>query len=201
MLVLTIDQRGSSTDDDRVADVLRLLNHADHATGRVRDFERTAGDEVQGLLDDPELAVRLTLALVRDGHWTVGIGAGPVRRPLPPSARAGAGPAYQHARTAVERGKSSQDRLAVEGPDEAAALQAEAVLTLLSAVVQRRSPAGWEAADLVADGLTQTEAADRLDISKQALSQRLQVGLWPHEVRVRPVAAGLLALADTAAEL
>ncbi len=196
MFVLTIDQRGSSSDEDRVVDVLRVLNHPDHATGRLRDFERTAGDEVQGVVDAPGLVVDLTLALVRDGHWTVGIGAGPVRRPLPSSARAGAGPAYQHARTAVERAKSSQDRVAVEGPDDATAIQAEALLTLLSAVVQRRSPAGWEAADLVDAGLTQTEAAERLSISKQALSQRLQVGLWPHEVRARPVAAGLLARAD-----
>lgn len=196
MFVLTVDQRRSRTDADRVDQVLHVLNHRDHAGGRVRAFERTAGDEVQGVLDDAAQVVALTLTLVRDGHWSVGIGTGPVRQPIPRSARAGAGPAYEHARAAVERAKSSHDRVAVEGPDVAAAAQAEAVLALLSAVVQRRSDAGWEATDLVASGLTQNEAAARLAITKQALSQRLHAGLWPHESRVRPVASRLLAAAD-----
>lgn len=195
MFVLTVDQRRSRLDDDRVAQVLRLLNHRDRAKGRVRAFERTAGDEVQGVLDDPALVVDLTLALVRDGHWSVGVGVGTVRRPLPRSARAGAGSSYEHARRAVERAKLSQDRVAVEGTADAAR-DAEALLGLLSAVVQRRSAAGWQAADLVGSGLSQTEAAAKLRITKQALSQRLHAGLWTHESRVRPVAALMLAVAD-----
>lgn len=197
MFVLTVDQRRSRSNDDRVDQVLRMLNHRDRAAGRVRAFERTAGDEVQGVLDDPALVVDLTLALVRDGHWSVGIGVGAVRTPLPRSARAGAGASYEHARRAVERSKLSQDRVAVEGTADAAR-NAEAVLGLLSTVVQRRSAAGWQAADLVASGLSQTEAASRLGITKQAMSQRLHAALWTHESRVRPVAALLLAVADDA---
>lgn len=196
MFVLTIDQRDSRADTDRVGDVLAMLNDPALATGRVRRFERTAGDEVQGVVEDPDLVVALALTLVREGHWSVGIGTGGVRQPLPRSARAGAGAAYEHARAAVERAKRSQDRVAVVGPDTPAVEQAEGLLALLSAIVQRRSAAGWEAVDLVAGGMPQTEAAARLGISKQALSQRLQAGWWPHETRVRPVAARLLGEAD-----
>lgn len=199
MFVLTVDQRGSRLERaDRVDDLLTRLNDPALARGRVRVFQRTAGDEVQGLLDDPELALRLVLLLVRDGHWSVGVGTGEVRRPLPRSVRAGAGAAFEHARTAVSRAKTAQERVALVGPDPVATRDAQAMLVLLAAIVQRRSHASWEAVDLVTTGLSQSAAADRLGISKQALSQRLHTGLWPHESGVHPVAASLLGAADPA---
>lgn len=196
MFVLTVDQRSSRTDDDRVQALLRWLNAPGYRPGRVRAFQRTAGDEVQGVYEDPSGVVEVSLDLVRDGHWSVGVGIGAVRSPLPRSARAGSGPAFEFARTAVTRAKHSGERVAVDGAEAAAARQAHAVLTLLAALVVRRSEPAWEAVDLVREGLTQTEAATSLGISKQALSQRLQVGMWPHEAAVRPVAATLLAVAD-----
>lgn len=197
---MTADQRGSRSDRDRVAATLRRLNGPRHARGRSRPFERTAGDEIQGLLDDPGLVVTLVLLLMRDGHWSVGVGVGEVRRPLPATARAGAGPAYERARVAVERAKGTADRVAVEGPDPAAAGAAEAVLAMLSVVVRRRSEFGWEAVDLVDAGVARGEAARRLGISKQALSQRLHAGLWTHEERLRPVVVALLSAAGSTLE-
>lgn len=198
MIVLTVDQRGSRRAADRVAGLLTQVNGPAYAEGRVRRFERTAGDEVQGLLGGAEHAVRLALDLVRDGHWSVGVGVGAVRMPVPSSVRAGSGAAFEHARSAVGRAKRSTERIAVAGPDPTSAAEADAVLVLLAALVDRRSPAAWEAADLVAAGASQTAAAERLGISKQALSQRLQAGLWAQEMAVRPVAARLLSLADLA---
>jgi hypothetical protein len=196
VLVVTADQKGSRHGPDLVDEVLDLIG-ADGPGGRwTRRPERTAGDEVQGVTDDPAHAVEVALALVRDGRWSVGIGAGAVRRPLPRSARAGAGPAYEHARRAVERAKAAPERVAVGADDDDAAEAAEAVLALLATVVQRRSRAGWEAVDLMVAGLTRAEAADRLGISKQALSQRLRAGAWPQEERARRVAAALLSAAD-----
>ena len=81
-------------------------------------------------------------------------------------------------------------------PDDRAAESAQAVLGLLAAVVQRRTPAGWEAVDLLTSGLSRAEAATELGISRQALSQRLLVGMWPQEERARRVAADLLSAAD-----
>jgi len=196
VFVVTADQRRSRSGPDLVGDVLAVLGSPGRADRWVRACERTAGDEVQGVTDDPSLVVDVALLLVRDDRWSVGIGAGPVRTPLPASARAGAGPAYEHARGAVERAKSSPDRVAVSSPDENAARSAQAVLGLLAAVVQRRTPAGWEAVDLLAGGLTRAEAAAELGISRQALSQRLLAGTWPQEERARRVAAELLSAAD-----
>ncbi|OOL27282.1 membrane associated protein, partial [Rhodococcus rhodochrous] len=69
MFVLTVDQRGSRRDVDRVADLLTELRDAE----LLRPFERTAGDEVQAVADDPAVVVDLALDLVRRGCWSVGI--------------------------------------------------------------------------------------------------------------------------------
>ncbi len=190
--VMTVDQRSSRRGPDRVEAVLTDLNSPARAGGRLRDFERTAGDEVQGVLDDAAAVVDTALRLARAGVWSTGIGLGTVDRPLPASTRAGSGEAFQHAREAVERAKHADGSLAVSGPDEDAAARAQAVLALLAAVVARRSDAGWEAVDLMAPGVTQADVADRLGISRQAVSQRLQAALHGHEQAVRPAAAALL---------
>jgi hypothetical protein len=193
VLVMTVDQRHSRRTLDRVDELLDWLAGAAPV---VRPFERTAGDEVQGVLADPDAVVHLALALVRRGDWSVGIGVGPVHEPLPPSTRAGSGPAFELARAAVNRAKSSPQRLAVAAPDPMAAADAQAALDLLAAVVARRSDAGWEAADLVAQGFSQTAVAERLGVTKQAVSQRLRAAVWAPEVAGRDLAARLLAAAD-----
>lgn len=189
MLAMTVDQRGSRRGPDLVQE---LLGRITSAPGVVRRFERTAGDEVQGLLDDPGAAVDLALVLARDGTWSIGIGAGDVRKPMPRSVRAAAGPALEHARVAVERAKSTGPHLAVDGPDAARAGEAEALMRLLAALVQRRTAAGWEVTDLLATGLTQREVAARLDISAQAVNQRARAAWWQHERELRPLATRLL---------
>jgi Winged helix-turn-helix DNA-binding len=196
MFVLTVDQRHSRRGSDRVEELLSWL-----ATqpGVLRGFERTAGDEVQGVMDDPAAVVDVVLALVRRGAWSVGVGAGPVREPLPASSRAGSGPAFELARKAVEHAKSSPQRVAVWAPDRARAVAAQAALDLLANVVQRRTDPGWEAVDLISAGTTQTEVAEKLGITKQAVSQRLRAATWAPEVAGRDLAAQLLAEADSIA--
>lgn len=192
LAVMTIDQRGSRSDVDRVEDVLAILARDVKDDDIALPFERTIGDEVQGLVADPDLVVELTLRCVRTAHWTVGVGLGEVRTPLPDSTRKAAGSAFEHARDAVNRAKSAIESVAVEGPDDGSSRRAEAVLRILAAVVRRRSPAGWQATDLIAAGRTQSEVAELLGISKQAVSQRLHAGWWWHEQSLRPVAAHLL---------
>src|SRR5665811_2490291 len=86
MFVLTIDQQQSRRTGDRVDAFLDLLRDAvaGHEDAMVRPFERTIGDEVQGLLSSPELAVELALLALRTGEWQVGIGAGRVDEPSRP---------------------------------------------------------------------------------------------------------------------
>lgn len=198
MFVITVDQRRSRRSPDRVDVALARLEGL-AASGAVappvRGFERTAGDEFQGVLDDAGTVVALVLDLVRDGGWHVGVGAGPVDEPLPRTTRAGRGPVFAHARAAVEAAKRAPDHVAVRGVDDDAAGAADAVLALLAAVVARRSDPAWEAVDLVAAGRTAGEAAAKLGVTRQAVSQRLTAGLWQQERAARPVAARLLAAA------
>ena len=53
--VLTVDQRNSRTSDDRVPATLAALARLP----TLRPFQRTAGDEFQGVLDDPAAAEAL----------------------------------------------------------------------------------------------------------------------------------------------
>src|SRR6478609_5986545 len=103
MYVMTIDQRGSSTDIDRVPGLLAELKGLSTA-GR---FERSVGDEVQGVVERPEEVVEIALHALRSGRWYVGIGVGEVDQPLPASPREGSGSAFVAARAAVERAKAA----------------------------------------------------------------------------------------------
>jgi hypothetical protein len=190
--VLTVDQQGSRRSADRVAAVLPRLNR-DVPT--VLAFERTAGDEFQGVLGDPATVVDVVLGLVRDGGWSIGIGAGPVHTPLPSSTRAAAGPAFLSARRAVDAAKQRPLRVAVRGVASAEAGDAQAVLGALALLVDRRSEQAWEAIAEVSGGRTQAEAASALGISRQAVGQRLAAGQWDLERELRPTAARLLARA------
>jgi hypothetical protein len=191
--VLTVDQKASRRAADRVADMLRELNDA---VPTLLPFERTAGDEFQGVLADPDEVVDVVLRLVRAGGWSIGVGAGPVQTPLPASTRAGAGPAFLSARRAVDAAKQRPSRLAVRGAVPPDAGDAQAVLSALAVLVDRRSEQAWEAISLVGGGRTQAEAASMLGISRQAVGQRLTAGLWDLERELRPTAARLLTRAE-----
>lgn len=203
MFAVTMDQQGSRQRGDLVETILTHLAEVcpPSAPGVVRAFERTVGDEVQGLLDDPAAVVDLVLGVLRLGGWSIGVGAGPVEEPVAASVRAVQGEALVLAREAVEAAKSRSRAvpLAVRGVGHEAAAQAEGVLVMLGALAARRSPAGWAAIDAVtaADRAPQGAVAERLGISQQAVSQRLRTALWAEENAVRPAAATLLAQAAT----
>src|SRR3954468_20312356 len=167
--VLTIDQRGSTRGSDRVPATLAGL--ADVAM--LRPFERTAGDEFQGVLGEPAAVTTVVERLLREGGWSIGIGIGEVEEPLPESTRAGRGPAYLAARDAVTTAKSAPWRLRVAGEGQGVRAL-ETTLWLWAAVLNRRTPRGWEVADLVDTGASYEEVAKRLGFTQSAISQRAQ---------------------------
>lgn len=171
VVVLTVDQRGSSklAATDRVPATLAGL--AD--LGMFRGFERTAGDEFQGVVDDPAVLATAVERLLREDGWSIGLGIGEVEEPLPQSTRAGRGPAYLHAREAVTTAKSAPWRLRVAG-DDPGVRSLETTLWLWAHVLGRRTPRGWEVADLVDAGATYDEVAKRLGVTQSAISQRAQ---------------------------
>ena len=195
MFVVTADQRASTRDGDRVdALTQRLVPWFSHHVDAVElPLERTVGDEVQTVLATADAALDLALLLVRWGGWSVGVGAGPDEL-LAGSARESSGPAFVAARRAVERAKVKSEPVPViiDGTHAGASEAATAVVQLLAAIVQRRSHAGWEVADLLSRGRSQREAAERLEISEQAVSQRVASAMINEERRARPVAARLI---------
>lgn len=206
MFVMTMDQRASSGGPDRVAALVEGLN-VPSPHGILRPFQRTAGDEVQGVVEHADTVVGIALSAARSGHWSVGIGVGPVRQPLPAETRAGAGPAFEYARDAVERAKHSSGRVAVTGPDVAADQTAgervddlleavEASLQLIAELEFRRSAEGQEAGRWMDAGHTQREAAETLGVSQQAVSSRLRSGLWGESRRLASVVSAMLERID-----
>ena len=176
--VLTADQRHSRRSPDQVPDALARLEALSDRF--VLGFERTAGDEIQGLTDKPEAVVDAVLTLSRSPDWHVGIGLGTVDLPLPGSTREARGPAYLAARTAVEQARSAPAHLRLVGSDPAGAgrygenvvQRAEAALVMLRALVNRRTPQGWEIMDLLDETGSGKLAATRMGISPSAVSQR-----------------------------
>ncbi|GAA1923091.1 hypothetical protein GCM10009688_30220 [Arthrobacter gandavensis] len=205
MFVLTIDQKDSRNTSDRVPGLIELLGSEELEL----PFERTVGDEVQGVASSPSVAVNAALLAIRQGGWSVGIGVGTVGLPLPASSREAGGEAFIAARAAVERAKKTGDRppLAVAAAPEAgagaaeAAAHAEAVLVLIAGLVCSRSEAEWRILEHVDPHKwgAQSAAARMLGVSSQAVSNAVQRAMWQEEWAARPAAAVLLERADRAA--
>ncbi|MGA7203682.1 MAG: MarR family transcriptional regulator [Specibacter sp.] len=199
MFVLTMDQKGSRTSSDRVPAFLRQLNDIPV----VLAFERSVGDEVQGLVETAASAVEVAMRALRTGHWYVGIGVGDVGMPLPSSTRAASGGAFVAAREAVDRAKKAGERvpLSVRTSDSAAGAEtaaAEAVLVLIGDLVRKRSASEWRVVDALADStVRQVDAARALDISPQAVSKAILRSGWQEEHNGRAAAALLLEMAGT----
>ena len=186
LVVLTVDQRGSRTGADLVPDALAALG----GVATRLPFERTVGDELQGVLDRPEALIDALGVLLRSDAWNIGVGIGPVEEPLPDHTRVARGVAFVHARTAVTAAKTSPWHTRVTGEDPGTRAL-ETVLWLWAAVLGRRTTRGWEVADLVDEGLSYDEVAQRLGISPSAVSQRATAAGIVESRRARELAIDL----------
>lgn len=200
MFALTVDQVDSRSRGDHVDVALRRLA----GLSTRLPFVRTVGDEFQGLLTEELSVVDAILRLMHPGSgsdWHIGVGVGSVELPLPRTAPSARGDAFIAARAAVERAKSSRTAVCITAVRAASteAEDAEVVVGLVADLLKRRSPQGWAAVDLAAAGLTHAEVAERLGISRQAVSQRLAAAGWSGEVAARPVLGRLFARVDAAA--
>lgn len=185
MFVITADQINSRGDVDRVPTALTSI--ADLEPGLVLPYGRFAGDELQFITDDAHVALELVLRLTRSEHWSVGLGVGAVRLPLPDTAAAATGPAFISAREAISAAKRSATGFALRGPSDAHPTDDEtgALVDLLLTLRTRRSEEGWSVCDLMDTGITQTAVATILGITPQAVSLRLRTAGWRIEERAR----------------
>ena len=195
MFVITADQRDSRANADLVPEGVALAERA--AGDRLAlPVERNAGDELQAMTASAAAALEISLALLRDGRWSVGLGAGAAETPLPGDIRAARGPVFVLARAAVDRAKQAAGRIAVGAPDEVAAADAEAYLRLLVDLRDRRSEQGWEVADLLAQGRTQKSIAAELGITPTAVSLRAKAAGLRLEEAALPALARTLERLD-----
>ncbi|MBP3035754.1 hypothetical protein J2M53_05715 [Arthrobacter sp. zg-ZUI100] len=199
--VLTINQRDSREVGDLVPDLIRSLRHLP----AVVPFQRSVGDEAQGVLDDAGGAVDAALIALRQRRWNVGIGVGELRPPLAASVLENEGFGLVYARRAVDRARKTGERipLAVDGPDGDIAAEAQAVLRLLGQIVASRTDAEWKVLDLMTPGARgqQKYVAELLGITTQAVSKAVVRSHWQEEWDTRPAAARLLSLSRGPASL
>ncbi|ROR93590.1 regulatory LuxR family protein [Salana multivorans] len=192
MFVLTVDQQGSRRGSDRVPSALDLLADVEV----LLPFERTVGDELQGVPASAEAAVDAVLRLVRAGGWSIGLGVGPGR--LAQSASASDGEAFVRAREAVERAKGRTVPVALALAAGEATPDAEPFLHLLAAAVEERTDATWRVLDLLAAGRSGVEIAEELGMTPQNVSHHRRRALWDTEVAARRALARLLTRIDAA---
>lgn len=202
MFVMTLDQRGSRSGRDLVPQTLvRLAEVLVEDMSPVAAFERTAGDEIQGVLGSPQAVYAVIRLLLRDAAWYVGIGHGTVDQPIPQRAAEGSGPAYWAAREAVNLAKTKRASTPIafishSGSEQGA--DVNGLLQLLGFVFVGRSAPAWQAIDLVttsygtANGCTQKQAAQTLGISPAAVSDRLRNAGLNQELEAQPVILRIL---------
>jgi hypothetical protein len=215
MYVMTIDQRGSSTDVDRVPELISQLRGLTSAA-----FERSVGDELQGVLERADDVVDIALHALRSGHWYVGVGIGAVQLAVAASPREGTGSGFVAARKAVEHAKSAAGQVplsvvsgsigrGMEVPQHAregarTCANAEAVLRLIGRLVQERTDAQWKVVDRLRSVQggggkhgSQKQVAKELGITEQSESRAVLRSGWQEEWAARPAAAMLLEYAHS----
>jgi hypothetical protein len=203
MFVITADQIDSRHDRDRASDMIAQLLHT-HPDAFALPPDQTSGDEIQLLVPVAADAFAVLLDLHRAEYWSVGVGVGPIRTPLPTSTRQATGDAFIAARVAVTRAKRAEARFALDvppSPEQApgadvpgrsTGAEVEALLAMLLLLRQRRTPEGWEAVDLLESGMAQTKIARALGISTAAVSQRVKSAQYRVELAAHPALVRLL---------
>lgn len=202
MFVISADQKSSRSSQDLVGHWRHKLNE-EYGHRLTLPADRNAGDEIQVLTDDAAAVLSIALELSRNGNWSVGVGVGNVRRPLPTETREASGPAFNAAREAVTAAKKSPTRFAVRadvggdvGEDWPHARDVQAVVDLLLEIRKKRSAQGWELHDTLQNTRTQAEAASALGISPAAVSDRASAAALKIERQSLPTIVRLLENVD-----
>lgn len=168
---------------DRVPPLLESLRHMETVAG----FERTVGDEIQGLVESAEQACAVIRRVLRIGGWHVGVGCGSVDADVLAEIRTGTirtarGSAFIRAREAVEKAKRYPVSVAVVGPDREGSEAAQALLQLIGVVVTGRTVAQREAGG--ASGSQEEWAGDRRNSASASPPSRAG-GVCPTSPRKR----------------
>ncbi|RZS67581.1 hypothetical protein EV187_0002 [Agromyces ramosus] len=203
MFVITADQVASRREGDRAGALIEELAER-YADELVLPADQTAGDEIQLVTRSAPTALAIVLDATRFGRWSVGVGVGDIRMPLPDAARKATGSAFIAAREAVGAAKRADGRFALRAAGSAElasrAADVEALVRLVVLLRERRTDHGWEVVELMRAGHQQKEAAAVLDVSAAAVSARLKAAMWRAEEDARPALERLLAELEAESE-
>ena len=194
MFVITADQVGSRSALDHAPATIARVGER-FASDLLLPFDQTAGDEIQTVTASAGAALAIVSDLAREGGWSIGLGVGDIRGPLPDVVRKAAGAAFIAARDAVTAAKKTESRFALRGTplsDSITAEDVEPLIRLLLMTRARRSDQGWEVVDLLEQGNNQKRAAEILDISAPAVSMRLKAAGWQLDRDAQPALVRLL---------
>lgn len=199
--------RGNSL---RRADYVRQVADALGNARNVVDVRLSGPEDFAVLADDADSASGVIMNLIQAGDFAVGVGAvmggadgyqsddGALMDHLV----AAAGRAVETVRRAGEIHARVEEPgpggARVSGYDAEIAGDIAAAFTLVAHVLSRRTAEGREATALVRQGHLQSEAAEMVGISKQAMSQRLAAAGWQAEQSGWLLAVHMLARTETA---
>jgi hypothetical protein len=159
---------------------LDTLNQELGATGAgegvAAPLKLTAGDEIQGLLRDPTLAVDVVVGIADRLHpatviW--GLGAGPLSTDLAPDVAVLDGPCFHHARAALRTAHDAGAWLRARGIPSPHGEGVSALFRLMGAVRSRWKPAQMRYIQDVR-GRLQKEVAEMHDVDESTVSKALQ---------------------------
>ncbi|MDY3127574.1 MAG: MarR family transcriptional regulator [Corynebacterium sp.] len=195
--MLAVHARFRGTSNHR-AEYVQRSAEALSTLPEVGAFEFVGVEDIRTTVATAEALCDVVMALLADGSWAIGIGIALGDAPAAASNaltnRARAGQVY------VQQSGDCYPELSTKVAKTKARTTAEnisAAFALLGYVLNKRTPEGREATALVRSGLNQNEAAAKLDISKQAMSQRLQAAGWSAETAGWQLAVNLLSDASS----
>ncbi len=181
--------------DTRRAELVRRFAEVLSTLDGAGEFELLGVEDIRGHIESPATACDVVMALLAAGDWAIGIGIVPTSEDANHDAEAHMELAKKTATEALRptaRSGAVKVRIVGAKRDDARGFNITAAFALMSQVLSKRSIEGREATSLVRSGLNQNEAAEELEISKQAMSQRLQAAGWQAEQAGWQLAVNLL---------
>ncbi|HHY48055.1 MAG TPA: hypothetical protein GX506_12240 [Firmicutes bacterium] len=171
---------------DAIKRALERIN-AEYATIIVSGFSFTLGDEWQGLIKEPRLAYELVWAMRRylpGIRIYAGIGLGEISTAVAPVQEMD-GPAFHRAREAVELAKSQQRGVAFVSGDPEGDPVVNSLLRLIEGTWNRATQRQVQVVLSYEQTRNMSMTAERLGITKQAVSKILKAAMWDEVIEAR----------------
>lgn len=191
MLCLTLTLAKNIPDShapEMVGQLVESLNWHPDAGGAGPEFKAIGTRQVQGSLPSADETVGFILSAARSGTWGVFLTV------IPEGSEGSQGEEAQHRDKLLEQAtKAGVAALRAPGGVQVVKAQTkklvdlktapeigpiESTLQLLCSIERRRSDEGQQAGLMINAGNSQTQTAETLGVSQQAVSARLQAGYW-----------------------